>query len=345
MATIPASENEFPQLLLAEVAAPAAPAAGLAVVYVKSDGMLYWKDDGGNEHAVGTGDLSAHTGDTTDAHDASAISIADAGALYTATDVEAALAEVMGAVSGGGISPTIVDAKGDLIVATAADTPARLAVGTNGYGLVADSTETPGVKWASVHPKIDDYAAQFSSASTSCAVTTAAYAIGATLVALVYSSNNRGANSITQTNVTWTKRYGNSGTNQFFEVWTGVVAGGAAGTTATAAFTGSGTQFVEIFALPDFPAITSGTGVNTATGTGTTTTLSGSVTIGGLYVWGISAAAPSTSTSFASHGYTPTSYFGGQGRAGLFRAGSNRVGIVSTSSSSVAYFGALVALA
>jgi hypothetical protein len=29
------------------------------------------------------------------------------------------------------IQPTIFDAKGDLLVATAADTPARLAVGTN----------------------------------------------------------------------------------------------------------------------------------------------------------------------------------------------------------------------
>jgi hypothetical protein len=48
------------------------------------------------------------------------------------------------------IQKTIVDAKGDLIVATADDIVARLAVGTNGYGLVADSAETTGVKWAAV---------------------------------------------------------------------------------------------------------------------------------------------------------------------------------------------------
>lgn len=43
---------------------------------------------------------------------------------------------------------TILDAKGDLISATAADTPARLAVGTNGQVLTADSTAATGIKWA-----------------------------------------------------------------------------------------------------------------------------------------------------------------------------------------------------
>ena len=46
------------------------------------------------------------------------------------------------------IQNAIIDAKGDLIAATAADTPARLAVGTNGQVLTADSTAATGIKWA-----------------------------------------------------------------------------------------------------------------------------------------------------------------------------------------------------
>ena len=45
------------------------------------------------------------------------------------------------------IQNAIVDAKGDLIAATASDTPARLAVGTNGYVLSADSTASTGLAY------------------------------------------------------------------------------------------------------------------------------------------------------------------------------------------------------
>lgn len=46
------------------------------------------------------------------------------------------------------VTKGLLDAKGDLIVASANDTPAKLGVGTNGQVLTADSAEATGVKWA-----------------------------------------------------------------------------------------------------------------------------------------------------------------------------------------------------
>jgi hypothetical protein len=46
------------------------------------------------------------------------------------------------------IPKSLVDAKGDLVTAAADNTPARLAVGTNGQVLTADSAEATGMKWA-----------------------------------------------------------------------------------------------------------------------------------------------------------------------------------------------------
>ena len=48
------------------------------------------------------------------------------------------------------ISNSILDAKGDLIVASAADTPGKLSAGTNGYFLKANSAVALGLEWAEV---------------------------------------------------------------------------------------------------------------------------------------------------------------------------------------------------
>lgn len=90
----------------AEAAAPSTPAANKVVIYAKSDGLMYSKDDAGTETLMSGG-------------------------------------------SGSGIPATIFDAKGDIIAASAADTAARLAAGSNGTFLQAQSGESSGLLWAS----------------------------------------------------------------------------------------------------------------------------------------------------------------------------------------------------
>ena len=68
----------------------------------------------------------------------------------TSTTTAAVPASVKSAydLANAAIAKALVDAKGDLIAATAADTVDRLAVGTNGQVLTADSTTATGLKWA-----------------------------------------------------------------------------------------------------------------------------------------------------------------------------------------------------
>jgi hypothetical protein len=46
------------------------------------------------------------------------------------------------------VDESLFDAKGDLLVASADNTPAKLSIGTNGYLLTANSSATNGVEWA-----------------------------------------------------------------------------------------------------------------------------------------------------------------------------------------------------
>jgi hypothetical protein len=73
--------------------------------------------------------------------------------VFTATDADEANAHVNDTT--GNPHPqylpiTTVDAKGDLIVGTAADTIGRLAVGTNGQVLAAASSEATGLGWVTL---------------------------------------------------------------------------------------------------------------------------------------------------------------------------------------------------
>jgi hypothetical protein len=67
------------------------------------------------------------------------------GISFTYTDTANRIDAVV--TGGSGIPPSTVDAKGDLIAGTAADIVGRLAAGTNGQFLKADSATTTGLIW------------------------------------------------------------------------------------------------------------------------------------------------------------------------------------------------------
>ena len=73
-----------------------------------------------------------------------------AGTTIVAADMNQNFADIETFVNTtpGVVQKDIVDAKGDLIVATSADAVSRLAVGTNTYVLTADSGEATGLKWS-----------------------------------------------------------------------------------------------------------------------------------------------------------------------------------------------------
>jgi hypothetical protein len=99
----------------------------------------------GKEQVYLNGVLLARTSDYTASNGTSITSLAALAAgdileiiTFTAFDLATA------------ISNTLFDAKGDILVATAADTPGKLTLGTNGFVLTADSSTATGLVWAEV---------------------------------------------------------------------------------------------------------------------------------------------------------------------------------------------------
>jgi hypothetical protein len=93
--------------------------------------------------SAATSATSAATSASSALTSATSAATSASSALTSANSAAASAAQAASA-----IQATIFDAKGDLIVASAADTAARLPVGTDGFILTASSTATNGVTWA-----------------------------------------------------------------------------------------------------------------------------------------------------------------------------------------------------
>lgn len=180
-------------------------------------------------------------------------------------------------------------------------------------------------------------------ASASHAITVTAPTTGDKLI-MVVLSRGRGANSITQTNVTWTQRYTDNANSNWVEVWTGVVSG-TGGTTATVAFTGSNNQQDIYFVCNGLPAApTSVTAYATSTSAGRTvyTCNATSLVVGDFVIAAVCANAPTSSTYMITQPTTQISTTGGQGTAHIFRAISENVEHLRIHSSSVSDNGGLL---
>ena len=135
-------------------------------------------------------------------------------------------------ISGGGTSGTVtitnsmataIDAKGDLVVGTGADTFSRLAVGTNGQVLTADSGEATGLKFATPSGSSFVGCSVYNSAGQSLA--------NETLVALTWDSELYDTDAIHST-ATNTSRFtvpSGLGGKWLLNVHIGWTAGGSAG--------------------------------------------------------------------------------------------------------------------
>jgi len=159
-------------------------------------------------------------------------------------------------ISGGGTSGTVtvtnsmataIDAKGDLVPGTGADTFARLAVGANGTVLTADSAETTGLKWAT--PASGGGMTLLASGSLSGSAINLTSISGSYVDLVLYVRNFRPAND----NVGLCFRFNNDSNTRYY--MGGAITGGsfsAAQMEMTSGTDNGASDGLSIFEIPDY---------------------------------------------------------------------------------------------
>jgi len=110
------------------------------------------------------------------------------------------------------IQNSIVDAKGDLISATADNTPARLAVGADNTVLTADSSTATGLKWAAI-PAASFVGVRVNNGSTSHSIP------NNTNTALTWNAENYDSDGFHSTATNTSRLTVPSGKAGYYKIW------------------------------------------------------------------------------------------------------------------------------
>ena len=163
------------------------------------------------------------------------------------------------------IAKSIVDAKGDIIAATAADTVSRLAVGANNTVLTADSSTATGLKWAAAAG--GGKVLQVVSATSSTSTTTTSTTWADTTLTATITPSAATSKILILTNQVFTQSRSANNSEVGFRLLRGSTQ--IHGSTAASAPTGSlfqatGSTFVQVnsyfdFSFVDSPNTTSAT--------------------------------------------------------------------------------------